>query len=209
MTPTQSQSELITRASAGDREAAGELFKRHGPSIRERLNYDIPKRFCAVLTPDDVMQETYIDALLDLKGFVPRGEGSFESWLMTIAKNNLRNAIEALDAEKRGGDRRQVVVFNPEESAAALCELLGATSQTPSRQAAKGEAAAALLLAVNKLPADHQQVVNLYDLQRRPIEDVAAALGRREGAVFMLRARAHRALRALMGASGQYFSSSA
>jgi len=206
---TPSQAELLAKASAGDREAASELFNRHGPLVRERLGHEIPKRFCSVLTAEDVMQETYIDALLGIGRFVPYGEGSFESWLTTIAKNNLRNAIEALDAEKRGGDRRRIVPFNPEESVAALYELLGATSNTPSRQAATAEAQRALQRAIGQLPEDYQCVVRLYDLERCPIEEVAASLGRRPGAVFMLRARAHHALRTLMGDSSQYFSSSA
>lgn len=209
MSPTPSQAELIAKASAGDHEAASELFRRHGPKVRERLEHEISSRYRSVLTAEDVMQETYIDALLGMGGFVPQGDGSFESWLTTIAKNNLRSAIQSLDADKRGGDRKRVVPTHPEESVVALYELLGATSNTPSRQAATTEAQTVLQKAIAQLPEDHQKVVRLYDLERRSIEEVAAALGRRSGAVFMLRARAHRALRTLMGASSQYFSSTA
>ena len=209
MPQTATQAELIAKAVVGDRDATSELFSRHGPEVRERLGYGIPKRYCSVLTAEDVMQETYIDALLSIGRFVPQGDGSFESWLTTIAKNNLRNAIEALDAEKRGGDRKRIVPVNPDESIAALYELLGATSTTPSRQAATVEAKSFLQRAIEQLPEDHQRVVMMYDLERKPIEEVATALGRREGAVFMLRARAHKALRTLMGESSQFFSSTA
>ena len=203
MPQNPSQAELLAKASAGDQKAAGELFSRHGPSVRERLAYEIPKRFCSVLTADDVMQETYIDALLGIGGFVPRGDGSFESWLTTIAKNNLRNAIEALDAEKRGGDRKRIVPVNPDESVAALYELLGATSNTPSRQAATVEAKSIMQRAIEQLPEDHQKVVRMYDLERCPIEEVSAALGRRSGAVF---AGPAPIAAADLGVKSQYFS---
>ena len=82
------------------------------------------------------------------------------------------------------------------------------TQSTPSGKAAAGEARAALKHALERLPADYQRVVRLYDLEDQPAEQVAEVLGRRPGAVFMLRVRAHRALRQLMGGSSKYFSQS-
>jgi len=204
-----SHDELLAKAVAGDYDAAGELFDRHGPAIRERLTPQIPQRYISILTADDVMQETYIDALLDIRNFVPRGDGSFQAWLLTVAKNNLRNAIEALDAEKRGGGRRRVQPTCPDESLIALYEMLGATESTPSRKAAGREACTAIQKAIERLPDDYQKVIRLYDLEGRPVDEVGKALGRREGAVFMLRARAHRALQKLMGSESQFFSSTA
>ncbi|MCH7813703.1 MAG: sigma-70 family RNA polymerase sigma factor [Planctomycetes bacterium] len=203
-----SESELLQRASSSDTDALSELLSLHGPAVRNRIAGDMPKRWQALLTVDDVMQETYTDAFLDIAGFVPRGDGSFTAWLVTLAKNNLRNAIAALEAEKRGGQRRRIDLAGSDESFVALYELLGASQTTPSRHAARSEARSVLEHTLARLPEDHRKVVRLYDLEERPIEDVAAALDRRPGAVYMLRARAHRALRDLLGSTSKFFTDS-
>ena len=53
--------------------------------------------------------------------------------------------------------------------------------------------------ALNTLPADYRTAVRLYDLEGRPVAEVAGTMGRSAGAVHMLRARAHERLRAFLG----------
>jgi DNA-directed RNA polymerase specialized sigma24 family protein len=42
----------------------------------------------------------------------------------------------------------------------------------------------------------------MFDLEGRPVQQIASALQRSEGAVYMLRARAHDRLREILGFSG-------
>ncbi len=191
-----------------DRQTLPQLLERHGPVVRQRLATHIPRCWQAVLSVDDVMQQTYTDAFLDIDRFVPQGDGSFAAWLVSLAKCNLVDALRMLEAGKRGQGRRPLEPRAGEDSAAALCELLGSPSATPSRQAARDEANTALDRAVRQLPEAYRRVVQMYDLENRPVEEVARALGRSPGAVYMVRARAHRRLRELMGATSRYFSAS-
>jgi RNA polymerase sigma-70 factor, ECF subfamily len=87
--------------------------------------------------------------------------------------------------------------------------MLGATSLTPSRVVAKEEAGTFLEAALKGLPPDYEKVVRLYDLEGRSIAEVAAALGRSEGATWMVRARAHDRLRESMGGESRFFSTPA
>jgi DNA-directed RNA polymerase specialized sigma24 family protein len=48
----------------------------------------------------------------------------------------------------------------------------------------------------------------MYDLEGRPVQEVAQALGRSPGAVYMLRARAHRRLSEIMGTASRYVTDS-
>jgi RNA polymerase sigma factor (sigma-70 family) len=200
--------EQLSSALAGDREALGALLEAHGPEVRERLGGAIPKRWRSLLALDDVMQQAYADAFLDIGQFVPQGEGSFTAWLLTIAKRNLLDALRLLEAEKRGGGRKQVKSPPGDESFVALCERLGSTSSTPSRKVVRSEACGALQRAVKRLPQAQRRVVQMYDLEGRPIGEVSATLGRSEGAIYMLRARAHRRLCEIMGTASKYLSSS-
>jgi DNA-directed RNA polymerase specialized sigma24 family protein len=49
----------------------------------------------------------------------------------------------------------------------------------------------------------------MYDLEGRSVQEVSASLHRTPGAVYMLRARAHRELAELLGMPSQFFSGSA
>ena len=204
-----SYEELLNQAIAGERDALGELLETHGPAVREKLAGAIPKRWRSLLALDDVMQQAYADAFLDIDRFTPQGEGSFAAWLLTLAKRNLLDAVRMLEAEKRGGNRKQVEPGAADKSFVTLYELLGGTSSTPSRKAARSEACIELEQAIRRLPRAQRQVVQMYDLEGRPVEEVAAALERSSGAAYMLRARAHRRLSEIMGTASKYLSSSA
>ena len=199
----------LSRAVHGDREAFVNLMRRHGPVARGAVQGRIPPRWQAVLSEDDVMQQTYADAFVHIGQFVGQSESSFTRWLETIAEHNLCEVLKLLAAEKRGGSRQQIAPHSSDESFVALYELLRVTSSTPSRQAARHEARTALERAIEQLPPDYRRVVQLYDLEGRTIEEVAQALQRRPGAVYMLRERAHRRLRELMGHTSAFFSDSA
>ena len=58
---------------------------------------------------------------------------------------------------------------------------------------------------MGSLPRDHRAVVELWDLEGRSVEEVAAKLNRSRGATYMLRARAYRQLAEILGASSQFF----
>ncbi len=181
------------------------LLKRYGPDVRHALAGAIPARLQRLLSLDDVLQQTYIDALLDFGGFVERDDDAFRRWLVTLARRNVQDAVRMLEADKRGGAHSPV----PGDSQELIDELAPRSDSTPSRHAARREASEALQRAIDDLPQPYRQVVQLYDIDRQPIEQVAARLERSAGAVYMLRARAHRWLRELLGSSSRYFSTSA
>jgi DNA-directed RNA polymerase specialized sigma24 family protein len=95
------------------------------------------------------------------------------------------------------------------DSCAALYQVLTGSSSTPSHAAARGEAESALQKAIEALPPTYAQVVRLYDLECKSAPEVAEAIQRSVGAVFMLRARAHERLRELMGSPSRFLSGSA
>lgn len=86
---------------------------------------------------------------------------------------------------------------------------LGVSSTTPSRVASRDERVSKLNTLLDTLPDDYRAVVQLYDLEGLPIDDVAGRMNRSAGAVHMLRARAHDRLRMIMGAESQWFTTSA
>lgn len=200
---------LVERAVRGDSEALVELLEIEGPIVRTRIDPKINQIWKSVLDADDVMQVSYMEAFMLIGKFQSAGDGSFRAWLSQIAENNLRDAIKSLERAKRPSPRRRVHGPPGEESFVALIELLGVTESTPSQSVARGEYRTAIDKALDTLPPDYARVIRLYDLEGRSVSELAAAMGRSPGAIFMLRARAHDKLRDALGSSSQFFSSPA
>jgi RNA polymerase sigma-70 factor, ECF subfamily len=192
--------DVLERAKRGDRDALTDLFKRYGPTARRAIAGRIPKRWQSLLSEDDVMQQTYGDAVFKIGQLVAENEATFAGWLVSIAQRNRQDAVKYLEAEKRGGNRRPVNKVATDESFISLIRLISDSGTTPSGAAGTREALEAMKKMIQQLPEDYRQVVVMYDLEGCPVKEVAEALKRSEGAVFMLRARAHDRLRELMSA---------
>ncbi|MCA9286655.1 MAG: sigma-70 family RNA polymerase sigma factor [Phycisphaerales bacterium] len=194
---------LLRQAVAGDADALGALLLRHGPVVAGRL--EIGRSLRGLVEAEDVMQVTYLEAFLHIRRFDPDRGASFEGWLHQIARHNLLDAVRGLGRDKQPPPQRRV---QPDfgESAVALVDLLGVTTTTPSREAGRAECAELVEQALESLPADYARVVRLYDLQGKAIAEVASELGRSPGAVHMLRARAHDALRDRLGSASGFLS---
>ena len=108
-----SEAELVKQAVMGNTRALTALLERVGPEVRRRIAPAIPSRWRPMVSLEDLMQETYIDAFLDVHRFHMRGDNSFLSWLMTIARRNLVDALRMLEADKpragrsAGGPKRR------------------------------------------------------------------------------------------------------
>lgn len=193
--PLSTRDPLIQQAVAGDREALQALIRTHHDSLQRALRGRIPARWQSMLAVQDVLQETYVDALRNIRTFTPQGADSFRRWLLTIARNNLRSAIESLAAEKRGGRVRRL-----SSSHDACRELLAraAGETSPSRELVRCEIEEILKRALRRLPDPQRRVVWEYDVEGQPMPRIATALGRSEGAAYMLRRRALHALQKLL-----------
>ncbi len=206
MTDGSKTQALLESAMSGDRAALADLLEVIGPDVRERIAGKISRRWSSLIDADDVMQVTYLEAILQIHQFSHGGLDGFRAWLTRLAEHNLIDAVRGLDAAKRPNPARRVQAPAGADSMSELVGLLGATYTTPSRVAARGEANRFLDDALSGLPRDYERVIRMYDLDGVSIEQVSAQLGRSSGAVYMLRARAHDRLREAMGTAANFFS---
>ncbi|MEQ9616760.1 MAG: sigma-70 family RNA polymerase sigma factor [Phycisphaerales bacterium] len=197
----------LERIRGGDEQALAELLAHAGPVVHARIASDIGPQWRGTIEADDVLQVTYLEAFLHIDRVQAEDEAAFVAWLSRIAKNNLRDAIRSLGAAKRPDPRnRQRTKAPTDASYVGLVATLSAAGGTPSVQVAAGEARSFLKAALQALPEDYRAVIRMYDLESQSIEEVCETLGRSAGAVYMLRARAHDALRERMGSASNFFS---
>jgi len=92
MPPKPNETELVSRAQNGDRNAFSELVRANAKGV-----LGVVYRMCGdVQLAEDAAQETFIQAWLKLPSYRP--QTSLRNWLYRIAVNN---AIDMLRKEKR------------------------------------------------------------------------------------------------------------
>ena len=99
MASIESEEPRIERAIDGDGEALEELLRECGPRVAAGLSID--PRWRPSLETEEVMQVTYLEAYLRIFTLQARTMAGFRGWLARIAENNLRDAVRALQRDKR------------------------------------------------------------------------------------------------------------
>lgn len=201
---------LLERAKTGDRPALIGLLEACAPRVRGRIAPKITGYLRPFLDEDDVMQVTYLEVVTRFETFTNGDAGGFLSWMSRLAENNLIDAVRMIEADKRPNPRNRVEtagrVGSGGEAMQSLIDLIGVTVTSPSKAAAGQEIKSALAAVLDRLPPDYATVIKLYDLQGRSAAELAAELDRSEGAIYMLRARAHDRLRDLLPSESKFFS---
>ncbi len=114
MLVAESDEILVSRAIVGnDTQAFGELVHRHQSRVRGWLRHLARDSALA----DDLAQETFIRAWQKLATF--KGEGSFEAWLLTIARNQFLQNIRKSGRESKHIERLESEVQLVAETSAA------------------------------------------------------------------------------------------
>ncbi|MGW7085058.1 sigma-70 family RNA polymerase sigma factor [Streptomyces sp. NPDC054871] len=171
--------ELVTRARAGDREAFATLYNDHHEFV-----------FCYVLArvrdrhlAEDLTQEVFLRAPARVGTFTWQGR-DFGAWLVTIAKNL------HLDHAKSSRVRREVPVGEMPDSD----ETDRSAETVALRELEIVESSDALHCALYLLNPYQRECVQLRFLDELSVEETAAAMGRKVGAVKTLQYRAMRKL---------------
>jgi RNA polymerase sigma-70 factor (ECF subfamily) len=135
---------------------------------------------------EDLTEVVFMRALAALPRFDERGadeRSTFRVWLFQIARNAIAN-------ERRSLRRR------PEVPLEAALDLRA--PDDPAASADQREAVTSALRAIDRLPADRRRALVLRFVEEMSTSEIAAILGRSEGAVRVL---IHRALRSVAAAT--------
>jgi RNA polymerase sigma-70 factor (ECF subfamily) len=197
---------LIEQAKKGDRVALQELFLDHYTSLKRHVTQKLPQSAQRILSAEDVVQETLLQAYRDI-GLFDAGR-PFGPWLKGIADNRLRDAVRRLERKKRGGDRRRAQV-GPETQSSSIVELvdvLSARGHTPGRSVARREAVEAVRIGIAGLPPDQREAIRLRFLEGKNLEETALAMNRTPASVRSLVHRAKEKLRDFMGRASLWLS---
>lgn len=165
-------------AARQERQAIESLLVRHLPVLRGWIRLRMGATLRTRETADDLVQSVAREVLEDLSHFEWRGEAAFRHWLYSQAQTKLAERARFLERARRDPARE-----------AGDHDALGSTLDcyrslcTPSAELAAREAVARIEAAFDALPPDHKEAITLQRLCGMGYPELAAQLGRSEGAV--------------------------
>lgn len=163
---------LQIEAAQKDPSRFAELYEEHF----ERVYAYVLRRICDRSEAQDITSEVFQQALANLKRFEWRG-APFAAWLYRIAANAVADHFQRTS--------RQSPEAPPEGTAS-------------DENYDDVERRATLFRSVGRLPADQRRVIEMRFAEEKSIREIAAELGRSEGAVKQLQWRGLQSLRAQM-----------
>lgn len=172
---------LLEQVARNDRKAIALLYQRHHLRLYRFLLRFVKNEAHA----EELVNETFID--------VWRGAGKFEgrsqvsSWILSIGRNK---AISLL--------RKRADAELDDEYASGLED----ESDTPEVMTLKQDKAAAMRLCINRLSAEHREVIDLVYYQEKAIKEIAVILSVPENTVKTRVFHARKKLSDLLAKSG-------
>jgi len=188
--PSQSLSDLLRRARAGDARELDRLFAACRNYLCLLAHNHVEGRLKTKADASDLVQQTLLEAYRDFGQFRGRTEQEWLAWLRRILTHNAAHFIR----HYRGTGKRQVgreVAIDVGSDGGPIAALQPADpGESPSAQLLRKERELLLADALVQLPPDYREVICLRNLQRLPFEEVAQRMGRSRPAVQMLWMRA-------------------
>jgi RNA polymerase sigma-70 factor (ECF subfamily) len=157
------------------------LFDSHRGRLTAFVAARMPSLLARAVPPEDIVQETFLEAARRIDAFEPNGPAAFYRWLVAIARFKIAEAVRARRAKKRA-------MLTP-------MEVEPAGNQTsPSGRAIRAERAGLIANAIETLPEDQARAVRLRYLEGLTVAETADRLDRSPAAVKMLVSRGLTAL---------------
>jgi RNA polymerase sigma-70 factor, ECF subfamily len=205
---SDAEEELLDRLKAGDCQALAVVFSRYGARLRKMVELRLDSRLKGRVSPSDVLQEAYIDAMKRLPHLRADPDVPILVWLRTVTVQRLIEVHrQHLGAKARDADREVPLALaagfevSPERMAAVLADLT-----SPSEEAERAETIGKVHEALNSLDTIDREVLALRHLEELNNNEVAALLGIRPAAASKRHVRAlerfRSAVERLKGAEG-------
>ena len=156
----ESTATLLGRVRAGDDDAREQLALRYLALLTRWAHGRVPPRARGLADTDDLVQTTLVRALNGVQQFEPRREGAFLAYLRTILLNQLRTALQRVDAGP---------------PLHTLPDGLAAARPSPLEEAIGAQAVESYETALDSLTEDQRQAVVLRIEMGLTFQQVAEA----------------------------------
>ena len=166
--------ELLLEARAGSRQAYNRLFARHRARLHEFVALRLDPRLRPRIDPDDVVQETQLEAFRQLSVYLTQRPMPFHVWLRKKAYERLTDLRRRHVGAARRSVQREVAL--PDRSSRLLAQRLVASGSTPSQQLAQRELARQVHQALAQMSEVDRDILFMRNYEGMSYEEVASIL---------------------------------
>jgi RNA polymerase sigma-70 factor (ECF subfamily) len=193
--------DLFRRLREGDQRALAELYLHYREPLRRMVTLRLDGRLNGRLSPSDVLQEAYIDAVKRLPHYLARPDLPLQGWLRLVVGQRL---VE-VHRQHLGAGMRDAGLEIPAAhgswlaaSSAGLAAQLASDLTSPSNAAARNEARARLQEAFTRMDPFDREILALRHFEELSNGEVAELLGIQKAAASKRYVRALGRLRAAL-----------
>ncbi len=199
---------LLDRLRAQDGDALGELFMLHRERLWRMLYVRLDRRLTSRITPDDVIQETFLDVVRRIGEYLADPAVPFYVWLRYLAVQRMR----MVHRTHLGALMRDVSleVSLPQDGAAfasadSMAGQFVSHMTSPSQAAIRRELQDQLRAALEEMDVLDREVLALRHFEELGNNEVAQVLGISKDAASKRHVRALMRLREILVDSDQSF----
>ncbi len=182
----QDEQDIIQRAQQHDQEAFAQLYEKYFDKIYRYTSLKIGNQAEA----EDMTQQVFLKALRSISSYRWRNV-PFSAWLFRIAHNQIVDYLRQKSKRVTASlDESRIIPDDPGRNPQQMAEYRLSIEQ--------------LMSATRKLTPSQQEVISLRFAGEMPIAQVAATMGKSEGAVKALQHSAVVALRKILLGGDDY-----
>jgi RNA polymerase sigma-70 factor (ECF subfamily) len=189
---------LIERARRAEPGALDPLLESYRNYLRLLARTGLDASLQGKADPSDLVQEAMLKASQRFGQFRGTTDAELAGWLRGILARCLADFVRRYRTGGRHAGREQSLDQLLNRSSQAMERILATNGTSPSASAQRRDLGVVLSDALAQLRADQREVIVQFHLEGLGWEEVARRLGRTEGAVRKLWARALKQLRPLL-----------
>ncbi len=197
------EEQLVERLRSGDTEALGEFIDLRRKPLLAYIQRQISDGLRRKVGVEDLLQEVAADACRSL-GSVDLAERDPFGWLCQIAQRRIIDAHRKFFGAKKRDAAREVSINAPgsggdSDGRQGMVDLLVASMTTASQAFSRDQRELKLLEALAALPEEQRDALRMRYVDGLPSKEIAARLGKSDGAVRVMLTRSLGKLQELLG----------
>jgi RNA polymerase sigma-70 factor (ECF subfamily) len=195
----RSEEELEQLVRHHDAAALAELLERYRSRLRVFVTRNMSTALQQKIGADDILQETGISCLDALPEIDFADRSPFE-WICHVAKRRIVDAGRRYAGAQKRDLKREVGLHAGGEAGdqGGVINLLVASITSPSKAFSRDQREFRLWAAFEQLPEESRRALHLRYVESLPTKEIAARLGKSDGAVRVMLTRSLRKLEGIL-----------
>jgi RNA polymerase sigma-70 factor (ECF subfamily) len=192
---------LLNRLRAGDGEALGELFTLHRERLWRMLCVRLDRRLASRVSPDDVLQEAFMDVAGRIGEYLAEPGVPFYVWLRFLTVQRMQMLQRAHLGARMRDVRAEIRLPDggaPLASSESMAGQLVSGMTSPSQAAIRHELQSRLRAALDEMDPLDREVLALRHFEELGNNEVAQVLGISKDAASKRHVRALRRLKDIL-----------